>query len=178
MLGVSPWLSLLLVLVVALVARHVPEPRRRRRIAAKTLALLDARWTPVVLGLLTGAATWFVWGSLTRTSVMHDESAYLLQAELFARFRFTAPTPPLPQFFEQLYVNLRPAVSSKYPPGTSLLLAPGVAAALPGLPVVLMNAVSGALVFVLARGFAGGTVALLAWLFWCTSIPVQYFHAM
>ena len=46
------------------------------------------------------------------------ESAYLLQAELFSQWRFTAPTPPLPKFFEQLYVNLVPAMSSKYPPGT------------------------------------------------------------
>ena len=178
MLGLSPWLSLLIVLVVALIARQMPDPRRSRRIAARTLDLLDARWTPLVLGLLTGAATWFVWGSLTRTAVVHDESAYLLQAELFARLQFTGPTPPLPQFFEQLYVNLRPALFSKYPPGTSLLLAPGVAAALPGLPVVLMNVVSGALVFILARRVAGGAVALLAWLLWCTSFPVQYFHAM
>jgi hypothetical protein len=178
MLGLSPWLSLLIVLVVALLARQLPEPRRSRRVAAKVLEVLDAPWMPVVLGVLTGAATWFVWGSLTRTAVVHDESAYLLQAELFARLRFTAPTPPLPQFFEQLYVNLRPAVFSKYPPGTSLLVAPGVAAGLPGLPVVLMNAASGALVFALARRFAGGAVALLAWLLWCTSFPVQYFHAM
>ena len=178
MLGLSPWLSLLLVLVVALVARQLPEPHRSRRWAARTLALLDRRWMPALLAVLTGVATVFVWGSLTRTPVVHDESAYLLQAQLFARFRFTVPTPPLPQFFEQLYVNLRPAVFSKYPPGTSLLLAPGVAVGLPGLPVVVMNAVSGALVFVLARRFAGGVVALLTWLLWSTSFPVQYFHAM
>ena len=127
MLGLSPWLSLLIVLVVALLARQLPEPRRSRRVAAKVLAVLDAAWVPAALGVLTGAATWFVWGSLTRTAVVHDESAYLLQAELFARLRFTVPTPPLPQFFEQLYVNLRPAVFSKYPPGTSLLIAPGAA---------------------------------------------------
>ena len=178
MLGLSPWLSLLTVLVVTLIARQLPEPRRSRRVASRILALLDGRWVPVVLSVLTGIATWFVWGSLTRTSVVHDESAYLLQAELFARFRFTVPTPPLPQFFEQLYVNLRPAVFSKYPPGTSLLLAPGVAFGLPGLPVVVMNAVSGGLVFALARRHAGGVVALLTWLFWATSFPVQYFHAM
>ena len=178
MLGLSPWLSLLLVLVVALVARQLPEPHRSRRWAARTLALLDRRWMPALLAVLTGVATVFVWGSLTRTPVVHDESAYLLQAQLFARFRFTVPTPPLPQFFEQLYVNLRPAVFSKYPPGTSLLLAPGVAVGLPGLPVVVMNAVSGALVFLLARRFAGGVVALLTWLLWSTSFPVQYFHAM
>ena len=178
MLGLSPWLSLLVVLVVALVARQIPERRSRRRIAARTLEILDGASVPVVVALLTGAATFFVWGSLTRTAVVHDESAYLLQAQLFSKFRFTAPSPPLPQFFEQLYVNLRPAVFSKYPPGTSLLLAPGVMAGMPGLPVVLMNALSGALVFVLVRRHAGGVVALLAWLFWASSFPVQYFHAM
>jgi hypothetical protein len=178
MLGLSPWLSLLVVLVVALLARLLPEPRRSRGFASRSLRALDGRLAPIVIGVLTGLATWLVWGSLTRTAVVHDESAYLLQAQLFARLRFTAPTPPLPQFFEQLYVNLRPAVFSKYPPGTSLLLAPGVVVGLPGLPVVVMNALSGALVFVLARRFAGGVAALLTWLFWCTSFPVQYFHAM
>jgi hypothetical protein len=178
MLGLSPWVSLLVVLVIALLARQIPEPRRVRRRAARVLAVLDHSWMPLLIGVLTGAATWYVWGSLARTAVVHDESAYLLQAELFSRWRFTAPSPPLPQFFEQLYVNLRPAIFSKYPPGTSLLLAPGVHAGMPGLPVVVMNALSGALVFVLARRHAGGIVALLTWLFWATAFPVQYFHAM
>lgn len=178
MLGLSPWLSLLVVLVVALIARRLPEPRDGRGLASRSLGVLDGWVAPLVIAVLTGLATWFVWGSLARTPVVHDESAYLLQAQLFARFRFTAPTPPLPQFFEQLYVNLRPAVFSKYPPGTSLLLAPGVAVHLPGLPVVVMNALSGALVFMLARRFAGGVAGVLTWLFWGTSFPVQYFHAM
>jgi hypothetical protein len=178
MLGLSPWLSLLVVLVVALVARQVPETRRSRGIAARVLYLLHARWTPVMIAVLTSAATWYVWGSLNRSAVVHDESAYLLQAELFSQFRFTAPTPPLPKFFEQLYVNLTPALSSKYPPGTSLLLAPGVRFGMPGLPVVLMNGLAGALVFMLARRFSDGLTALLTWLVWGTSFPVQYFHAM
>jgi hypothetical protein len=164
--------------LVALVARQVPEPPRRRGMAARVLRVLDARWVPVVIGVLTGLATLYVWGSLNRTAVVHDESAYLLQAELFSKFRFTAPTPPLPKFFEQIYVNLVPAVSSKYPPGTSLLLAPGVRFNVPGLPVVVMNAVAGALVFMLARRFSDGLTALLTWLAWGTSFPVQYFHAM
>jgi len=178
MLGLSPWLSLLVVLLVAMVARQIPERRRSRRLAARTLETLDGPWAPAIVGVLTGLATFYVWGSLTRSAVVHDESAYLLQAEIFSRLRFTVPTPPLPQFFEQLYVNLRPAVFSKYPPGTSLLLAPGVMTGMPGLPVVVMNALSGALVFSLARRHAGGVVALLAWVFWGTSFPVQYFHAM
>lgn len=178
MLGLTPWLSLLVVLIVALVARQVPETRRARGIAARVLQVLHARWTPLVIALLTSAATLYVWGSLKRSAVVHDESAYLLQAELFAQLRFTAPTPPLPKFFEQLYVNLVPAISSKYPPGTSLLLAPGISLGMPGLPVVLMNGLAGALVFMLARRFCDGLTALLTWLMWGTSFPVQYFHAM
>ena len=178
MLGLTPWLSLLVVLLIALIARQVPESRRARGIAARVLQLLHSRWTPLVIAVLTSAATWYAWGSLKRSAVVHDESAYLLQAELFSRWRFTAPTPPLPKFFEQLYVNLTPAMFSKYPPGTSLLLAPGVRFGMPGLPVVLMNGLTGALVFMLARRFSDGLTAFLTWLAWGTSFPVQYFHAM
>ena len=96
MLGLSPWLSLLVVLVVAMIARQIPERRRSRRLAARTLETLDGPWAPVIVGVLTGLATFYVWGSLTRSAVVHDESAYLLQAELFSRLRFTVPTPPLP----------------------------------------------------------------------------------
>src|SRR5919112_608673 len=98
MLGLTPWLSLLVVLLVALVARQMPESRRSRGVAARMLQLLEGRWTPLVIAVLTSAATWYVWGSLNRSSVVHDESAYLLQAELFTRWRFTAPSPPLPKF--------------------------------------------------------------------------------
>jgi len=56
MLGLSPWHSLLVVLVVALIARQIPEPRPGKRRAARVLALLASRWTPVVIGVLTGAA--------------------------------------------------------------------------------------------------------------------------
>ena len=178
MLGLSPWLSLVLVLFLAMLARQIPDPPSSNGLASRILAVLDLQWTPLVIGVLTGAATWFVWGSLTRTAVVHDESAYLLQARIFSQFHFTAPAPALPQFFEQLYVNLRPALFSKYPPGTSLLLAPGVLLGVPGLPVVGMNGINGALVFTLARRYTGGVVALLTWLIWSTSFPVQYFHAM
>jgi hypothetical protein len=185
MLGLSPWLSLLAVLVAVLVSRVVSTPGRDQTRASAVARLADvihaavvSRWAPWLVGVATGAATWYVWGSLSRSAVVHDEAAYLLQAELFARLSWTAPSPALPQFFEQLYVNLAPALSSKYPPGTSLLLAPGVMLGVPGLSVVVMNAVTGALLFLVARRIAGGLVALLAWTIWITSFPVLYFHAM
>ena len=113
-------------LVAVLVRRVPPNAHLRGRTVAYARLFVHGPWMPALLGLATGAATWWVWGSLTQTAVVHDESAYLLQAQLFAHGRFTVPTPPMARFFEQLYVNLVPAVSSKYPPGTSLLIAPGI----------------------------------------------------
>src|SRR5258705_11549378 len=179
MLRLTPWASLRLVVLGAVLVRRVPpNAHLRGRFAAYARMFLHGPWMPVLLGVATGAATWWVWGSLTQTAVVHDESAYLLQAQLFAQGRFTAPTPPMSRFFEQLYVNLLPAVSSKYPPGTSLLIAPGMILGRPGLPIVVANALSGALVFAPGRRLAGGMIALLTWVLWVTSFPVLYFHAM
>jgi hypothetical protein len=179
MLGLSPWLSLAAVLLVVVVARRIPAPPRRARRAIDWIdARLEGPWTPVVVGALTGIATWYAWGALDRSAVVHDESAYLLQAELFARLRFTGPAPPLPRFFEQLYVNVVPALFSKYPPGTSLLIALGTRAGVPGLPIVAATALTGALAFALARRFSDAATGLLAWAVWCSSFPVLYFHAM
>jgi hypothetical protein len=36
--------------------------------------------------------------------VIHDEIAYVLQANIFAHFRWSAPSPPIPAFFEQAHV--------------------------------------------------------------------------
>jgi len=179
MLNLTPWFSLAVVLIVAMLVRLVPRSvRLRGRVVAVARAFAHGPGLPVLIALASGVATYWVWGSLNRSSVVHDESAYLLQARLFADGRFTAPTPPLYHFFEQLYVNLVPAISSKYPPGTSLLIAPGMRVGVPGLPIVVANALSGMLVFVLARRIAGVVVAMLAWMLWVTAYPVLYFHAM
>ncbi|MEO6528266.1 MAG: hypothetical protein ABIP93_16715 [Gemmatimonadaceae bacterium] len=200
MLGLNPSLALVVVLLLVTLARMiarrvdaggaidaavVTEPSAPTdeasvisRVADRVRGMAESRWAPALAGALTGVATWYVWGSLDRSAVIHDESAYLLQAQLFAGLRWTAETPPLPHFFEQLYVNLSPAVFSKYPPGTSLVLAPGALIGVPGLPVVLMNSLAGALVFALARRLMGGAAAVLAWTLWITSFPVLYYHAM
>src|SRR5688500_5568786 len=86
------------------------------------------RWGPIVAGLVSVAAIWGLWGSPRPVPVYHDEDSYLLQADIFARGRWTVPTPPLPEFFEQPHVLSVPAVASKYPPGHALLLAPAALA--------------------------------------------------
>lgn len=172
MLGLSPWISLLAVLIVALAARMLPpiELQRIRR-------ALDSGAAPWVVGVLSAVGWLWVWGTLTSAPVMHDEVAYLLQAELFAKFRWTGVGPPLPEFFRQLYVLVDPVLASKYPPGNSLLLSLGAIFGVPGLPVIVINGVSASLIFVLARRFGGSVVALLTWVLWISSFPILYFHA-
>ena len=97
---------------------------------------------------------------------VHDEFAYLLQARLFARGQWTAPSPPAPEFFEQMHVLAVPARAAKYPPGHALLMSAGVAFGLPALVPLLLSGWAGGLLFALARRMAGVWVALIAWLLW------------
>jgi dolichyl-phosphate-mannose-protein mannosyltransferase len=180
MLGLSPWISFAAVVIAALLAWLLGRRESVRTTAAPARAVRDVlghRWAPIVVGGLTTAVVWIAWGGLARVPVVHDEAAYVLQAQLFARGSWVGRAPVLPEFFEQLYLLVTPVLASKYPPGHSLMLAPGALVGLPGLPVVLLNGVTGALIFALARHVAGGAVALLTWLVWVTCFPAIYFRA-
>jgi hypothetical protein len=123
--------------------------------------------TPVFLvAALTASVVLYIWGSLNQVGYWHDEASYLLQAGIFARGRWTAPAPPMPEFFQQLYVLVSPVFASKYPPGHALLLAPGVLVGMPGLVPVLLSAVTGALVFAVGRRLGGPMLGIFGWLIW------------
>lgn len=180
MLGLSPWVSFAAVVIAAALASLLGRRESRETTAALARVVRDAldhRWAPAVVGALTTGVVWVAWGGLARAAVIHDEAAYVLQAELFARGAWAGRAPVLPEFFEQLYVLVTPVLASKYPPGHSLMLAPGALLGLPGLPVLLLNGLTGALVFALARRVAGAHVALLTWLAWVTCFPAIYFRA-
>jgi hypothetical protein len=180
MLGLSPWFSFAAVVMAALLAWLLGRSDSGDRMATPARAVRDAlnhRWAPAAFGALTAAVVWVAWGGLDRAAVIHDEAAYVLQAELFARGAWAGRPPVLPEFFEQLYVLVTPVLASKYPPGHSLMLSPGALVGLPGLPVVLLNGVTGALIFALARRVASAHVALLTWLAWVTCFPAIYFRA-
>lgn len=130
---------------------------------------LALRITPWFLGFVSALVVLWVWGSLKEPASIHDEASYLLQAGLFARGDWTGEPPPFPEFFAQAHVLVRPAVASKYFPGHSLMLAPGVALGLPGLIPIVLTGFTGALLYILARRAAGGRVALLAWAIWMAS---------
>ena len=149
--------------------RPVPTPPQSTPLAAW--------WLPLVAGVVSAGLSWYVWASLRQTPLIADEAAYVLQSTILARGRWVAPAPPLPQFFEQAHVLLRPAIAAKYSPGHSLLLAPGTALGFPGFVPVLLVGLTGGLVFALARRVAGAAVGLLTWLIWSSMADVSRFHA-
>ena len=143
--------------------------RTPRMDPSRVSALLSSRWAPAVAGVVTLVIVRIVWGSFHEPGTVHDERAYLLQAEIFARGHWTAPAPPLAAFFEQMHVFIEPAVFAKYPPAHALTLAPGIWLGRPGLMPALMTGLCGALVFSLARRLANEWTALITWWLWTTA---------
>ncbi len=130
---------------------------------------LHHHFVPGIAGLVTAVVIFWAWGSLRANPIIHDEASYLLQAKIFAAGRWTMPPPPLPEFFEQFHVLVTPAVASKYPAGHALLLAPGVLLGLPGTVPVILDALTGALIFLLARRVSDSATAAVTWFFWLTA---------
>src|SRR6187549_3052770 len=93
----SALLVLAAILVIARMSRHWT------RHPSGVATFLSGPWAPVVVGLVTGIFIGIVWGSFHEPGSVHDERAYLLQAEIFARGHWTAPPPPLAAFFEQMH---------------------------------------------------------------------------
>ena len=174
MLGLPWWVSFLVVALAAVTGRTLRLPAGAGR-AMHTW--LSSRWAAPLAGFLSAAVTVWVWRALDRPPVLHDEAAYLLQAQLFASGRWSGSVTPLPEFFQQLYVLVDPVLASKYPPGHSLILSLGALVGRPALVVVIMNGFAGALVYALARRVAGSPTALLTWLVWMTCFPVLYYRA-
>ena len=150
---------LVVVLLAALVARF-----ERGRISSRLGGVqraLESRGAPLAFGLVFGAIVWWTWGQLHPYGLLHDELAYVLQAKLFASGQWTAPAPPMPEFFAQPHVLNDPVVASKYPPGHSLLLAVGeLLFGMPALVVAALSALRGALAFAIARRLTNGAIAL------------------
>lgn len=139
-----------------------------QRAGIRVAELLASRWAPLAIALAGIFVFSFAWGSWNETAGVHDEMSYLFQAKLFASGRWTAPPPPIPEFFEQWHLFVVPRYASKYPPGHALLMVPGVWLGLPGLMPVVIGALAGTLVFSIARRLVNGLVAFWTWLLWIT----------
>lgn len=124
---------------------------------------------PWIAGFVTAAILLSFWGSLAGPGVFHDERAYLVQARLLAGLSWTAPSPPLPEFWEMAHMFVEPAIFAKYPPGFAPLLVPGIWLGMPGLMPILLTAASAGLLVALARRVIGPWGALASWALWTSS---------
>jgi len=132
------------------------------------------RFAPVTAAVLSMLIVWIAWYS--PIPKVHDENSYLLQADLFARGQWTAPSPPIPEFFEQPHVQVVPVVASKYPPGHALLLTPGALIGFPALMPLLLTGVTAALLVALTARVTNVWVAMLTWVVWIASPIVLRFQ--
>jgi hypothetical protein len=129
-------------------------------------ARLRGRRVVLLLVMVGSGSSWLLWGSLASTPLVHDEASYLLQAQIFAGGDWAVAAPPLAHFFEQFHVLVSPVLAPKYPPGHAILLVPGVLLGLPGLVPVILNGLTGGLVFSLVRRVCNPWAALMAWFLW------------
>ena len=149
-------------IVAALVIRYEQHPTVAR-VSGFADAILASRWLPAVCGLISAGLMAWVWSGSHFIPNIADESAYLLQAEIFAQGKWSLAARPLPEFFEQMHVFVTPFLASKYFPGQSLLLVPGILVGFPPLVPLLLIFGSGLLIVALSRRLANGWVALLVW---------------
>ena len=148
---------------LALMARRFPDRAQPlHNIAGPSWAL------PALAAIVAAGLIAWVWGGLDAPAIVHDESAYLLQAGLFARGRWALPAPVMPAAFAQAAVLVTPVLTAKMPPGHSLILTPGIWAGAPGLIPILLGGTTAALIVILARRVAGSGVALLTVALWLT----------
>jgi len=169
--------ALLAILVFAGIAAIGRSSRGWTTYPSRCAGFLAGPVAPLLAGIVTALSVWFVWRSLHEPGVVHDERAYLLQAAIFAGGHWTAASPPLATFFEQMHVFIEPAVFAKYPPAHALTLVPGIWLGLPGLMPVVLTGVSGALVFWIARRLANIWTAVLTWWLWTTAWVTLYWSA-
>ncbi len=170
-----PLLELGIYAILALVAGSIVAGRLPPFLTRAT-DWLGTPWPVVGLGLVSAALSWWMWRSLDAVPIVHDEAGYVLQAQIFARGMWAAPAPPLPHFFEQFHVFVSPVLAPKYPPGHAILLIPGVLLGLPGLMPVVLNGLTGALLFALVRRLSNPWVGLLAWFLWLVAPANLFFR--
>lgn len=168
-------LTLFAIVIVALLAHRAGRAATNEGgMLARTL---DTRGAVLVVFVVTFLVLWYSWAAWNPIPVVHDEMAYVLQAQIFARGRWALPSPPLSAFWEQPHVLVEPVLAAKYFPGHALMMAAGALVGWPALMPLLLQSTTAALLYVLARRVGSGAIALLAWVVWLFTPMVMYFGA-
>ncbi len=126
-----------------------------KRLNWKLLALCSAAF------VLSAAVAWGAYGAMPH---LEDEHANLFQARVFARGDLTATAPRAQPraFFIPFILTDNHQLFSKYPPGYSLLLAPGALIGQPWLITALASALTVLAVYLLGRDLFDANMGLLA----------------
>ena len=85
-------LTFVAILLVALVA-HGSGAREECAITVR--GILASRGILVAVFVTTFAVVWLAWAAWSPVAVVHDEMAYVLQAEIFARGRWALASPQI-----------------------------------------------------------------------------------
>src|SRR3954471_22966060 len=120
---------------------------------------LASRRILTVVFAVTFVVMWYSWAAWNPIPVVHDEMAYVLQAQIYARGHWALPSPPMPMFWQQPHVLTEPTLAAKYFPGHPLLLTIGAWFGWMALMPLVLQSLCAVLLFVLARRVAGGAVA-------------------
>jgi hypothetical protein len=95
--------------------------------------------------------------------MFHDESMYLLQAQLLSHGRLWMPQHELADFFDSFNVIVKPVYASTYFPGTALFYVPGVWLKLaPWSTSVLIAAMAVTMFYIVFTELLDGVAGLLA----------------
>lgn len=115
-----------------------------------------------ILAALTAAAVLVVARSVLRDQVVtDDEYAYLFQARLLLAGHVAAPSPELPEFFNNVFVRADGVRwFGQYPPGHPLMLVPGVALGFPRIVPAVVTGLGVFLTGLVLRPLAGAGWAL------------------
>jgi hypothetical protein len=114
-------------------------------------ALVAAVLFVVGFGLTASLPARFGWPQ----PVLHDEFAYIFEAETFAQGRLTNPPPPgPPEFFETFHHLISPLYIAKFPPGQGLALALGVLLGHAIIGMWIINGVWAVALYWMLRGIA------------------------